>query len=192
MIPRILHFSVPDRISRAQSGCIERAKALNPTWDVKVWHDDTLQGGRLSHLLAKCNSGAQRGDLIRLDALIEMGGVYLDTDFLVHRSLDPLIDNYTFFICSEDGYNLTNAAFGATPRHPALLAISDTLLKREPDWSLPPNETTGPGLFSTVLKWRSDIALLPRDTFYQYNYNEKPSAHIQLYLAFQLLFNSLN
>jgi FkbM family methyltransferase len=104
--------------------------------------------------------------------------------------LDPLLENYDFFICSEDGYNLTNAAFGATPQHPALLALVDELLTSEPDWSLPPNETTGPVFYATVLKWRTDIAVLPRETFYPYNWNQPPCAPRPLTIGEHLWYNS--
>ena len=43
-------------------------------------------GNAVTHL-------AHKADVIRLERLIQHGGIYLDTDVLVHRSFDPLLDN---------------------------------------------------------------------------------------------------
>ena len=44
----------------------------------------------------------------------------------------------------------------------------DELLLNEPDWSLPPDLTTGPDIFVRPLKWDRSVAVLPRETFYSY------------------------
>jgi len=171
---RILHFCLPPKPTAEQIQCIEAAKSTNADWEVKVWTDDALdEDFLLTHYLLKANSGAQRGDLIRLDAVYKYGGVYLDSDITLHKNLSPLCDNDNFF-CSEDGYNLTNAAFGATAKNPIIRELIDNLLTQEPDWSVPPNITTGPVFFARVLQWNRAVKLLPRETFYPYNWNEPP------------------
>lgn len=111
-------------------------------------------------------------DLIRLDVVAKFGGVYLDSDFHLVRPLTPIADHCRFFVCSEDGRLATNALFGAEPGHPAVEAMIAELSANPPNWSAPPNETTGPELFSRMLKWRSDVTLLPRAAFYPYNWDE--------------------
>lgn len=39
--------------------------------------------------------GAHRADVIRLEKLLSLGGIYLDADVFVHRSFDPLLGNAT-------------------------------------------------------------------------------------------------
>jgi hypothetical protein len=39
--------------------------------------------------------GAHRADVVRLERLLSVGGVYLDTDVFVHSSFDPLLANVT-------------------------------------------------------------------------------------------------
>jgi FkbM family methyltransferase len=129
---------------------------------------------RLACLWPKVNSGAQLADLIRLDVIFKFGGVYLDSDVSVCRSLNPIADNCNFFVCSEDGNLATNAVFGASKGHDAVDALIGDLLSFPPDWSIPPNETTGPVFFARILKWRTDISVLPRATFYPFNWNESP------------------
>ncbi len=113
-----------------QNACIERARQLHPNWSIKIWNDDAVvDGARLSRYLDRASSGAQRADLICLDAVLVYGGVYLDSDFRLLKAFDEIIAHYCFFIGTEDGYNLTNGLIGATPQHPAIAAIIDFLHK---------------------------------------------------------------
>jgi FkbM family methyltransferase len=172
-IPRFFHFSLPGSVSDQMRANIETTRRLHPDWQITIWTDDTpVPNGRLVKYLTDARSGAQRADLIRLDALYTYGGVYLDSDVRVLQPFDHLAKAFDFFIASEDGRNLTNAVIGAVPRHPAIEAIISFLEDNEPDWSLPPNQTTGPVLFSRLLRWRSDVNVLPRETFYPHNWNE--------------------
>lgn len=176
-IPRILHFTIPRVPSAAQLGIIEIARRLHPAWEIKVWQDPVSPAGFvLSKYWPFVNSGAQWADLIRIECLLKYGGVYLDSDVRLHRALDDLVGHCDFFIASENGNALTNAAFGAAPGHPALAALVDELAAHAPDWTLPPNLTTGPALFTRILAERSDVTLLPRATFYPYRCDEPPAA----------------
>jgi len=176
MIPHIIHFTVPRQMSAAQEDAIRIAREKNPDWELRVWQDPvSINGFRLAPLWSNANSGAQLADLIRLDAVSNYGGVYLDSDVTIHRPLTPIADHCEFFVCSEDGGVATNAVFGARRGHGALEALIGDLLKSPPDWSLPPNVTTGPEFFARILKWRRDVTVLPRATFYPYSWDEKPT-----------------
>lgn len=169
---KIIHFTVPKHMSSVQSEAIDRAKKLHPNWEIKIWQDPIKPAGfLLERYWAKANSGAQFADLIRLDVLYRHGGVYVDSDLMLLKPLDELGDNFDFFIASEDGLAITNAIFGAQKSSPVIRALIDELINNEPDWSVEPHTTTGPGLFSAHLKWRKDIAVLPRESFYPYNWN---------------------
>ncbi len=178
MIPAILHFVVPATPSAMQAEAIALARSLHPHWDIRIWHDtDSVAGGRLGDYSARCGSGAQRADLIRLEAVASMGGVYLDSDIYLRRPLNFLLRLDNFVLSSEDGDRATNAFFGAPPQHSATCALIQHLLENEPNWQLPPNETTGPELFSSILHYRSDVTVLPRESFYPYNWNETRPQH---------------
>ena len=171
---RILHFVTVPHPTDAQSEIIEIATTLHPGWQVHVWQDPLdIAEFLLGHYHKQAKSGAQLADLIRLDVVYRYGGIYLDSDVRMIRSLDGLCGHENFF-CSEDGYNLTNAVFGASKHSPIIKALIDGLLDEEPDWSQPANVTIGPVFFKRVLQWRTDITLLPRETFYPYNFNETP------------------
>jgi FkbM family methyltransferase len=180
VIPHIIHFTVPTGTTPAQERAIVRAEELHPDWQVKVWRDPVaVDGMRLAALWPHTNSGAQLADLIRLDVVNAYGGIYLDSDVMLQRPLDEIAAHCDFFICSEDGYLATNAVFGAIPNHAVTTGLIESLVAFPPDWTLPPNETTGPEFFSRHLKWREDVTILPRSTFYPCNWDSaqgKPHA----------------
>jgi FkbM family methyltransferase len=175
-IPTIIHFTIPERPSEHQLRNIETARALHPGWNVIVWQDP-IDGTNftLSKYWHKTNSGAQLADLIRLEVVYQQGGFYLDSDFALRKSLDPL-RRYACVVASQDGNVLTNAFFGAAPNSPALKRLIDVLDLHEVDWDLPPNATTGPSLFTREMAWRDDVTVIPRETFYPYDWNERPKA----------------
>lgn len=169
-----LHFVLPRRPTADQETCVAVARSLHPDWTVRIWHDwETEEDFFLRDYLPRAASGAQRADLIRLDAIYKYGGVYLDSDITLVRSLSPLLPMANFF-CSEDGFVLSNGAFGAHARHPIVRQLIDELVEREPDWSRKPVETTGPVLFARVLHWAAGLHLVPRETFYPYGWSERP------------------
>jgi FkbM family methyltransferase len=175
-IPKIIHFKIPNPATDLQQSVIETTKRLHPDWQIMIWQDPVAsEGFRLAKYWEHAKSGAQVADMIRLETVLKYGGVYLDSDVVMHRPLDELVAAYDFFTCSEDGNVLSTGAFGATAGHPALIKVIDELDNHPPDWSLPPNITTGPCLFSRMLKWDKDMTALPRETFYPYNWNEKVS-----------------
>jgi len=176
-----MHFVTPINPSKSQESCIAAFKKLHSNWDIKIWPDTTdTQDETLNKFLNSAKFGAQRADIVRLWAVNTYGGIYLDSDFTAIKNLDLLLNTEYFLTCSEDGANLSNGFFGCTSRHPAIEAILKFLTENEPDWNLPPNVTTGPGLLGSVLRYREDIQILPRETFYPYNWNEKRPDQVSL------------
>jgi FkbM family methyltransferase len=173
-IPKTIHFTIPEHPTEVQLRNIQIARDLHPDWTVVVWKDPV---DRTSFILAKywdkTNSGAQLADLIRLEVVYQQGGFYVDSDFVLLRSLEAL-RAYPFVVGTEDGNVLTNAFFGAVAQSPVLAHLIDELDRNEVDWKLPPDFTTGPRFFMRELKWRDDVTVLPRETFYPYLPGERP------------------
>jgi hypothetical protein len=88
--------------------------------EVKVQAPREIFGNPLLHV-------AHKADVLRLQKLIELGGIYLDVDVLVHRDFDDLLD------CSlamgrevaKGGSGLTNAVIIAEPGAPFLVRWLD-------------------------------------------------------------------
>lgn len=170
---KIIHFTVPKNITPLQKEIIERARALHPTWEIKIWQDPiTSDGFLLEKYWKKANSGAQLADLIRLDVIYKWGGIYVDGDLRLLKPLDRLAEEYDVFFSSAFGDNLEGALFGASKAHPAIKALIEDLSLNEPDWRISPDKTTGPDFFARLIRWNKDVTILPRDTFYSYGPDE--------------------
>jgi len=130
-----------------------------------------------------------KADLFRLLVVYRLGGFYLDTDFMLTKSLDPLcvhdavfaweheLDVHSFDIrypawmkTREERWTLANYAFGAKPGHPFLRAILDELVNRTATFEaehcndLDVLHATGPDAVTTVYyrqreQW-NDVVLL--------------------------------
>ena len=112
-------------------------------------------------------NGAQFADLIRLEALIRWGGVYVDQDVEPLRPLDVLL-YVPAFAAWEDANSVPNAVMGAVPEHPAMLACLELMISRLPGdtWQ------SGPGVLTACLPGRSDVLLLPPGSFYPVHYRD--------------------
>ncbi|KAI9366818.1 nucleotide-diphospho-sugar transferase [Zopfochytrium polystomum] len=67
---------------------------------------------------------AHQADVVRLRALLKYGGIYLDSDVFVYRSLDPLLHHSTV-LAKEDEYGLCNAIIMSAPHSPFVAAWYD-------------------------------------------------------------------
>lgn len=65
-------------------------------------------------------------DYLRLYYLHELGGVYMDADMELLRTLDPLLDNQ-MFVCREENGFIANSAIGSVAGHPVLKLCLDEM-----------------------------------------------------------------
>ncbi|CAF0759123.1 unnamed protein product [Rotaria sordida] len=118
---------------------------------------------------------AHRGDIMRLEVLIEYGGIYLDSDVLTLRSFDPLLNlNDVIMAHQDDGIKVCNAV---------ILAKKDaTFLKRLYDAYQSFNENCWdchsvklPGQLASI--YPNDITVLPTNAFFRPSWNEKAALY---------------
>lgn len=176
MIPAILIRSVPETVNPEQERCWQTALDYHPDWEYLTYRDPvdpTLFPLTAPHWDA-CDSGAQRAGLIRLEALYLYGGIWLDSDVEVVRSLESL-RRCEAFAAWEDRSIVPDAVIGAEPDHPAIAACLDLAIERlHGDGSHWTDDrgawSTGPGVTTTVFPPRADVLLLPPDSFYPVHY----------------------
>lgn len=95
--------------------------AINPHWEVKLWHDDSLLGVGIDteYMLKRFWSPASASNMIRLKLIQKYGGIYLDMDMEPLLPIDSVRQVYGHaFACDQGDGRLCNAAFGAPPDHP--------------------------------------------------------------------------
>lgn len=174
-IPRIMHRTVPAETADEVEVFWRRAQALHPGWAFRTYREpvDPASFPLTSDLWGRCQNGAQKAGLIRLEALYTHGGVYLDSDVEPFRSLEPLL-HLPAFAAWEDETTVPDAVLGAKAGHPAFEAMiskARTAIEGGADAWL-----SGPGVTTETLPGRRDVLVLPPGSFYPHHYLEKAAA----------------
>jgi len=173
---------IPKRFIRIWLGSKQIPDLFEKWWDeFKILHPDyeflTLTDDNhptipehLKEIYSTVNSYAGRSDILRLVALYEIGGIYIDTDVMPLKTFDKLIESEKPFIGQRSKKSFEIAVIGSPKKHEAV----QDLLNELPRWFNKHLENsasvqTGPAFVSSVWFGRSDILHLPRTTFYPYN-----------------------
>ena len=134
MIPRVIHycwFGGKEKTEIVLS-CIETWKRYFPDWEIMEWNESNFDIN--SHPFTKGAYAAKKwayvSDYIRMYALYNEGGIYLDTDNLVLENLDKFLKDRAF-VGFENKYYPYTAAFGCEKGHPLVKEILDYYDGRE-------------------------------------------------------------
>lgn len=179
VIPRIMHRTVPTETTREVERWWKDRQELHPGWEFRTYRDpiDPELFPTTSPLWDRCETGAQKADLIRLEALVQWGGVYVDADCRPIRSHEPLR------VCGayaawEDETTIPNAVMASTPRHPAMVEV----LERAVAGVKAGHDTyrSGVAITTAVFRDRDDMVLLPPGAFYPHHYLAKARAGLDV------------
>lgn len=171
-IPKVFHRTVPAEVDPQAEAYWQRLQELHPGWTFHT-HRDPLPAAhwpRTSKLWPKCQNGAQLAGLIRLEALVSYGGIYVDSDVEPAASFAPLL-HLPAFAAWEDNRCIPDAVLGCEPGHPAFIAALDAacraVLSGRDAWH------SGPGITTRYLRERDDVLVLPPGAFYPFHYLDK-------------------
>lgn len=137
MIPKIIHYTwfsneeMPPEIQ----ACVDSWRRYMPDYTLVKWDMNSIAGIDnifMREAIAK-RKWAFAADLVRLYAVYHQGGIYLDTDMELTRSLDPLREHRAFigrehtfhFNDHRTEHFLTSHCFGAEPHHPFIKRCLD-------------------------------------------------------------------
>jgi mannosyltransferase OCH1-like enzyme len=172
-IPKIIHRTVPDKTTALMDFCWESVIRHTPDY-VHMTHLDGDKYELVADVLPLCEQGAVKADLIRLEVLYQHGGVYLDSDVELFRSLDPLLSN-KLFVCAEHDKFLINAIIGCEPKDPLILELLNAQAKivRDGKMKYPylikgedgQKYAFGPYVFTQVLTGKDSVTVLPARDF---------------------------
>lgn len=100
-IPKIIHFCwlSKDPYPELVQHCIQSWKEKLPDYEIKVWDTESFDIHSVLWVEQACEAKkwAFAADYIRLYALYNYGGIYLDSDVEVLKSFDDLLDLPYFF-----------------------------------------------------------------------------------------------
>lgn len=117
MIPKIIHYCwlSKDPIPEDLQGYLDIWKEKLNEYEFILWNFDRFD--KNSSLWVKqsfdCKKYAFAADYIRLHAIYNYGGIYLDLDVEVLKTLNPFLDLKTMIGFETEGHGLEVAAFGA-------------------------------------------------------------------------------
>ena len=109
MIPKIIHYCWFGRgqLPALAIKCIESWKKFLPDYEIKEWNEDNFDLDMYPYVREAYDNRkfAFVTDVVRLHALYTEGGVYMDTDVEVLKSLDPFL-HHTAFSGFEDDVHI--------------------------------------------------------------------------------------
>lgn len=166
MIPKIIHYCWFGRgdMPELVQNCISSWHTYMPEWEYKLWDEASLsqtlsplKGGEdcwLEHMptYVKEAYAAKKyafvSDYVRLWALNEYGGLYMDVDFEVYKPFDDLMDAYEAFAGYEGSKKnpVMMGVLAAKAQHPWIQAMMATYADRkflQADGSLDMTPNTG-------------------------------------------------
>jgi mannosyltransferase OCH1-like enzyme len=186
VIPARLIRTVPAETTAECDELWRAACEMHPTWEHLELRDpiDPENFPRTAPYWRACRNGAQLAGLIRLEALEALGGIYLDSDVAVVRSLEEL-RHLDAFAAWEDHSIVPDAVLGATAGHPAIEACLELALERivgfGRTWQTDRGAwSTGPGVTTTILPHRDDVVCLPPGSFYPVHYAPRETLEARL------------
>lgn len=106
-------------MSKMELRCLKTWNKLLPDYEIKLWNEKNFPIEKYS-FAAKAyqqEKFAFVADVARLHAVYYEGGIYLDTDMLLLRNLDFLLD-HSFFSGYYKPGKLAVGIFGCEPKHP--------------------------------------------------------------------------
>lgn len=141
MIPKIIHYSwfsddpIPDYIQELMSTW----KKSMPDYEYILWDGAKLKeiNNTFANEAVSVKKWAFASDFLRLHAVYQYGGIWLDTDIEVFKPFDIFLNNQVF-IANEAGAKghgrkfhwLTAHCFGAEKQHPFIKDCLDFYTKR--------------------------------------------------------------
>lgn len=112
MIPKIIHYcwfggnEKPEKVKK----CIDSWYQLLPDYQIIEWNENNYDYNELTYTKEayKAKKYAFVSDVARVKALYEMGGIYLDTDVIVYKSFDGILDHKCVLGFEQDEYVATS------------------------------------------------------------------------------------
>ncbi|ULH06408.1 glycosyltransferase family 32 protein [Alcaligenes faecalis] len=142
MIPRIIHFCWFGRGKKNKliESCISSWERYLPDYEIMEWNEDNFDVSSNGYVFEayKKRKWAFVSDFVRLYAIKEYGGIYLDTDVEVFRSFDKFLGHkaFTGFENYKGALAPITAVMAAEKGHPwvsRLIAEYDTASFRAAD-----------------------------------------------------------
>ena len=114
-IPKVIHYCWFGRgeLPRLAEKCIQSWKKYCPDYEIVCWNEDNFDINQNKYAREAYEAGkwAFVSDYVRLKVLYDEGGIYLDTDVELIKSLDPLVKENGYMGFDDNGVVSTGLGF---------------------------------------------------------------------------------
>jgi mannosyltransferase OCH1-like enzyme len=174
-IPKIIHqIWLGSEVPESLKVCMQTVRQTNPGYEYRLWTDaDVIQFDfKNKELYNSCRNYGQKSDILRYAILEKFGGVYLDTDFIGHKSFDELL-YLDFFagVSYDEDPTMFNGLIGSSPNNIIIQKLNDIKEVRDGD-GMEVIKSTGPWYLTDVvfnnIENLERLAIMPLEYFYPY------------------------
>lgn len=162
--------------------CINSWKLNLPDYELRRWTEESLDIRQFAFAWQayQCGKYAFVSDVVRLHALSQEGGIYLDTDMLVLKNFDDFL-SHDFFTAEYRPGHLNAAVIGARKGHPILFDLLTVYNNLEFDFFRP---KTIPIVFDEIVgsSLNTSIKIYSSEYFYPLPF-EKREDNYSSYLS---------
>ena len=127
MIPKIIHYCWfgGNPLPEESKKYIDTWKKYCPEYEIKEWNENTFDVAEVPYTKEAYEEKkwAFITDYVRLYALKNFGGIYMDTDVEVIRSLEELLRNDAFFCFENKQYVASGLGFGSVAHGKVIQAM---------------------------------------------------------------------
>lgn len=184
MIPKIIHYVWFGKGEKSEKikACIDSWKKYMPDWEIKEWNEDNfdINYNKFTKDSYNAKKYAFTSDVVRLYALYNEGGIYMDTDVEVYKPLDEFLNEEGFTGFEDINYPVC-ATMGAEKGNPVIKLMLDYYdcinFIQYDDWrDYIKNQETSTCIYSNVLgalkidRQKNDIQKIPHFTIYPQAY----------------------
>jgi mannosyltransferase OCH1-like enzyme len=177
VIPKIIHqiWLGGEMAKQEEEACqLIKESCEKNKWEYKLWTDNDVEDlgdFKNKNLFDKTPNFGQKSDILRNVILYKYGGVYIDTDFILIKPFNELLD-LDFFcgVAYDDWPACLNSIMGSKPKGKAITAMQN--YDKEIEWhdGMAVIDTTGP--YHTTRKVLETIdnktVVFPNSYFYPY------------------------
>ena len=118
-VPKKIHYCWFGRgkLPRLAEKCIKSWEKYCPDFEIICWNEDNFDLNQNRYVREAYEAGkwAFVSDYVRLKVIYEYGGIYLDTDVELIKSLEPLLGGKGYMGFDEKGIVATGLGFAAEP-----------------------------------------------------------------------------
>ena len=185
MIPKIIHYcwfggEKPKKVIE----CIESWKKCLSDYEIMEWNQNNFNVYEKNYTADayQAHKYAFVSDVARVKALYDYGGIYLDTDVMVYKNFNNILNHRCVFGFEEEHY-ISTSFMACEPQHPLMqqfLSIYDDLSFYDENGNIIPG--TNVGKLTKILtdmglvrnnqyqELMDGIAIYPQEYFSPYDY----------------------